>query len=285
MNRLVYMYMYTRNWKSRGVIIYELYYACDIISVIMDPNTPKPYGPDPSGMYPNHPPTTPPPGQYQAASQTRRSHGKLWLVISIVLGVLLLATIGFAVWAYMERQEYKNNVEGIVSTEVEQAVDETTLALEQEFVEREKEPLTNYTSPAAYGSVSIDYPKTWSAYIKEESSNSTPIEGYFHPRFVPDEDGDELIALTLEVRNTEYDRVLQSYDSAARSGKVTVSPIEAKNINGVVGSRIDGEISRDIQGSVVLFQLRDKTLVLTTESTEFKEDFNSIILENFSFAP
>lgn len=251
----------------------------------MDQQAPQQYGPSGSGMYPNRPTPPPPPTNYESASQMKHDHGKLWLITSIVLIVLLLGTIGFAVWAFLERQEYKDNVDGIVATEVEEAVNTTTATLEQEFVEREKEPLTNYTAPAAYGSVSIDYPKTWSAYIKEESSSRMPIEGYFHPRYVPDETGDELIALRLEVLDTEYDSVLGGYDRAARSGDVTVSPIEAKNVSGVVGSRIDGEIERDIQGSVVLFELRDKTIVLTTQSTEFRDDFDSIILENFSFAP
>lgn len=241
--------------------------------------------PGPDGMYPNRPMAPMPAPEYQSASQMKHDHGKLWLITSIILIVLLLGTIGFAVWAFLERQEYKDNVDGIVATEVEQAVTTNTLALEEEFLEREKEPLTDYTSPAAYGSVRVEYPKTWSAYIREEANNNLPIEGYFHPRFVPDERGDELIALKVEVRNQSYERVLSSFDGAARSNRVTVSPIEAKNVDGVVGSRIDGEVERNVQGSVVLFELRDKTLILTTQSTEFKGDFDSIILENLTFVP
>ncbi len=205
------------------------------------------------------------------------------LIISI-LAVLLLGSLGFGAWAFLERNEYKNNVDGIVATEVEQAVAQREQELEAEFVEREKEPLDSYTGPSAFGSVRLEYPKTWSAYIEESDSGSTPIEGFFHPGFVPDE-SDNVIALKLEVLERSYERELSSYESAARSDRVTIQPIEAANLDGVVGSRINGEIESDIQGSVVLFSLRDKTLALTTQSTEYIGDFNDIILPNLTFSP
>lgn len=241
-------------------------------------------------LYPPHQAQQPPvqqPGngqQYQAASQMKHDHSKQFLIGLIVMSVLFVGTAIFAIWAFMERQEYKDNVDGIVASEVESAVAENTEQLEAEFIEREKEPLTSYTSPSAFGSVRVEYPKTWSAYIEESDSGSTPIEGYFHPNYVPDP-GDHPIALTVEVIDRGYDRELGSYESAARRDRVTITPIEAENVDGVVGSRVDGEISRGTQGSVVLFELRDKTLVLTTESTEFIDDFDNIILANLSFNP
>lgn len=251
----------------------------------MDPQQ-APQQSTPPGMYPNRPtppPPPPPPQQYQSASQMKQ-HGKHSTLIIIVLVVLLLGSIGFGVWAFLERSEYKNNVDGIVATEVEQAVNQREQELEAEFIEREKEPLDSYTGPSAFGSVRLEYPKTWSAYIQESDSGSTPIEGYFHPGFVPDE-SDNVIALKLEVIDRSYERELSSYESAARSDRVTIEPIEAANLDGVVGSRVDGEIESDVQGSVVLFSLRDKTLVLTAQSTEYLEDFNDIILPNLTFNP
>jgi|AntRauTorckE6833_2_1112554.scaffolds.fasta_scaffold00034_46 hypothetical protein len=246
---------------------------------------PQQQQPNPQGLYPNRPtPPAGPPPEYQSASQSKHHHGKGLLISVIILSVLLLGVSGFAVWAYMERQEYKNNVDGIVATEVEQAVTVREQQLEAAFAEREKEPLTSYTSPSAYGEVTVEYPKTWSAYVEETDSGSTPVEGFFHPGFVPNEN-DNVIALRLEISNRSYADSLRRFESLARSDRVSISPVEAVKVDGVVGSRIDGEISSDTEGSVVLFELRDKTLILTTESTEFRPDFDDIILQNLTFNP
>ncbi len=225
-----------------------------------------------------------PPPDYQSASQQAGSHRKLCLILSIVFGLLFLGAAGFGAWAFLERGEYKNETDAIVAREVEAAVAQNTEELEAKFLEREKEPLVTYNGPAAFGSVSIDYPKTWSAYIEESGRGSTPIEGYFHPNFVPDP-SDNLIALSVEVVDRDYSRVLQPFESLARRGQVTISPIEAENVDGVLGTRIEGEIERDVQGIVVIFEIRDKTLVLKTQSTEFKNDFDNIILANLRFNP
>jgi hypothetical protein len=251
----------------------------------MPPNN-QPTAPPPNQQYQAPPaPQGPPPPDYKSASQQAHDHHKLYLLLAIVFGVLFLGAAGFGVWAFIERNEYKNETEGIVASEVEQAVAENTEQLEAEFTEREKEPLSSYSGPAAFGSVTVEYPKTWSAFVDESGSGSTPLEGYFHPRFVPDPSGDTLIALSVEVVNRTYDRALQPFERAANQGRVEISPIEAENVDGVLGTRVDGEIERDVQGSVVLFELRDKTLILTTQSTEFLGDFNNIILANLEFNP
>lgn len=226
----------------------------------------------------------PPAPQFQSASQAQKDHKKLYLLLSITFGLLFIGASAFGVWAFLERDEYKNDTDAIVAREVEQAIEQNTAELEEAFLEREKEPLATYNGPAAFGSVSIDYPKTWSAYVEEAGSGRTPLEGFFHPNFVPDPD-DNLIALKVEVVNQTYQQALRPFETAAGRDLVTIRPLEAKNVDGVVGVRVEGEISRDVQGNVVLFELRDKTLILTTESTEFIDDFNNIILENLSFNP
>lgn len=239
--------------------------------------------PTTGSMPPGYSPAAPPPPDYTAASQ-KKPKAKLWLILFIVMTVLFLGTAGFATWAFMERNEYKDDTDAIVEREVAAAVEANTTQLKAEFLEREKRPFASYTSPSASGSVRIDYPKTWSAYVEESSSGNTPVEGYFHPGFVPDP-SDNMIALSIEVVNTEYERSLRTYENLARRGNASIEPIDAENVSGVVGSRINGEIARGTQGSVVLFQIRDKTLILTTESTEFMDDFDNIILANLEFVP
>ena len=222
--------------------------------------------------------------EYTAASQQKKTKGKLWFILFIIMAVLFLGVTGFAVWAFMERNQYKFDTDTIVEEEVTAAVQLNTEQLEAEFLEREKRPFDSYTSPSITGSVRIEYPKTWSAFIDESSSGNTLVEGYFHPSFVPNP-SDNMIALSLEIVNTDYDRALRTYESRARRGDVSIEPIDAENVPGVVGTRVNGEIERGVQGSVAVFQIRDKTLILTTQSTEFMDDFDNIILANLNFVP
>jgi hypothetical protein len=48
--------------------------------------------------------------------------------------------------------------------------------------------------------------------------------------------------------------------------------------------RVKGEVRNETVDMVVL-PLRDKTLQLWTEGTQFENDFNNNILANFSFSP
>jgi hypothetical protein len=86
------------------------------------------------------------------------------VVISLVLAVILLiGTLGFAGWAYMSRQDYKDNVDAKVSDAVVIAKQQESTAKDKQFVEKEKNPLRTYHGPDTYGGLTIAYPKTWSA--------------------------------------------------------------------------------------------------------------------------
>lgn len=207
------------------------------------------------------------------------------MVIALVLSVLfLIAAIAFGVWAYGSQQDYKNNFDQKAAAVAEVAVKEAETKKDNEFVEKEKEPLKTYQGAAAYGSVNISYPKTWSAYVIE-SDRGTPIDGYFHPNFVPGTQTQTAYALRVQVSDQSYDQEMRQFDSKAKAGKVTVSPFVAKNVPNVTGARVDGEINTGQKGSMVLIPIRDKTIKISTESQQFTGDFNDIILANLKFTP
>ncbi|MDZ7744240.1 MAG: hypothetical protein U5K77_00555 [Candidatus Saccharibacteria bacterium] len=227
----------------------------------------------------------PPPNVDPVSASQRKQHHKLLIIPLIILVVLLLGAGGFGAWAFMERQEYKQNADELAQAAADEAVAEALKEKEAEFIQREKRPLKEYNGPSAFGSVSISYPKTWSAHVIESDRSNRPIEGYFHPDFVPDTGGDTAFALKLEVVDEAYDRALSKYDSDSERGTVNVSAISVDEVPDVTGARINGEIERGKTGTVVLFPLRDKTLRISTESQEYIKDFNNIILRNLSFVP
>lgn len=208
------------------------------------------------------------------------------LIGLIVVSVLLAGAVSFGVWAFMGRQDYKNNSDKKAAAAADQRQIEVEKAAAEKFAEEEKKPLTSHKAPDQYGSIEVSYPKTWSAYVIEKTSGNTPIDNYFHPHAVPDADGaGNTFALRIQVVEESYDRVVKSHESDVRTGKVAASPYALPKVSSVVGTRFDGQIERNKQGSLIVLPLRNVTIKIWTESPNYLADFDNIILPNMTFAP
>lgn len=208
-----------------------------------------------------------------------------WLLVSFIVSLVFLASAGgFGVWAYLERQDYKYNSDQKAAEAAEEAAAQQEVEDEARFVEEEKYPLKPYVGPSQFGSVRLEYPKTWSGYVINKASGQTPISWYMHPNVVPDVSSN-IFALRVEVVDTPYSSSLSGFDNDAENGAVTITPYKLPKVENVVGSRVDGEVSRDIQGSLILLPLRNMTLKIWTESPDYVADFNNIVLPTITFSP
>ncbi len=233
----------------------------------MDPNYPQP------GQYPQQP---------YVASQIKRNHS-LALLIALAIFIVVSLVLGY-LWftSFSKYNDLNNNFEQRLALANEESAKEISNQKDAELAEKEKSPYATYQGPSAFGSVKIVYPKTWSAFVAEDESNGTPVNGYFHPGFVPGLRSATAFALHLEVIEGDYAQLIKKFETDSKNGKVTVTPIQSSDTAGV---RIDGEIDNKKKGSIVMFPLRDKTLKLTAESEQFTNDFDEIILKNLSFSP
>lgn len=207
------------------------------------------------------------------------------LIPFILVAMTLLTAAGFGIWAYLGRQDYKTNVDKKIATAVEIAKRQTSSAKDNEFVQREKQPLKSYKGPEAYGSITVKYPKTWSAYIIEGGNSTNLVDGYFNPGFVPGVQNSSVYALRIQVVPGSYAAELDRFESQTESGKVKVAPFKFPKVPSIVGARINGEIVIGKQGSMIMVPLRDKTLKVYTEASQFVDDFNKLILPNLKFSP
>lgn len=222
----------------------------------------------------------------QMAAPVKRRHHRNGLLIPLIISIVLLLGIsGFAIWAFMERGTYKDKSDAIVAKEVELAKQETASEKDKEFVEKEKEPFKEYKGPSQFGSLHLSYPKTWSAFITEDGSSNQSIDGYMHPNYVPGLKSGTDFALRFQVVDRSYDTEMKKFESKVKQGKVTVSPYRAKNVPDVLGSRVVGEINKGQNDTMVLFPLRDKTLIVWTESNQFLKDFDDNVLSALIFVP
>lgn len=200
-------------------------------------------------------------------------------IIPLVLAVVfLIAAGGVAVMYYSKYIEQKDNNRPIIEAAVAKAEQTQKEKLETEFTEREKIPTKNYTSPTEFGSVKLNFPKTWSSMVS--LGKGADIEYYGHPNYVPAENVN--YALRMSVVKKSFAAEIKSYDSQVKKAELKATAIQ---ISGVTGTRLDGFLEKDQEGSMVVFPLRDKTLKVWTESKEFRPDFDNIVLKNLTFVP
>lgn len=201
------------------------------------------------------------------------------LTIPVIFLVLLfIGTTVTSIMYYSRYVEQRDQNKPIIAAAVKEATAQQKKELQAEFDEREKIPTKQYISPSEFGSVKLVIPKTWSSYVSTEASNSMQYLG--HPNFVPSADVN--YALKMEIVQNSFSNEIVTYDEAVKKGDLKATAIQA---SGITGTRLDGLLEENQAGSMVIFPLRDKTLKISTESKEFENDFNNIVLKRLTFVP
>lgn len=208
------------------------------------------------------------------------------LVPLILVVVLFIAASSFGIWAFASRADYKNNSDQKVAAAVEAAKTATQQEDAVLYDEKAKQPYDTFIGSAAYGNLTVNYPKTWSAYVEEKERGTKPINGYFQPSVVPDtSETNNSYALRIELVQQSYDQVVKSFDGQLKAGLVTVQPFKLAKVPSVVGVRVEGQITNRKQGTMIVLPLRNMTLKVWTESNDYKADLDTHILPNMSFVP
>lgn len=215
----------------------------------------------------------------------QNERGSVAVVASLaLLSVCLVGALIFGVWAYMGRQDYKNNVDSKIKTAMVQNTKDVQAKDAADYAEAAKNPLKEYVGPEAYGTIRVNYPRTWSAYVV--SNSGQPLDAYFNPDYVPSAtDQKSVFALRVQVVATSYSQTLAQFQGLQKQGKVTVAPYALPKTPSVVGVRVDGQLTSTKQGSMVILPVRDKTLKFWIESNQYANDFNNLVLPNTSFSP
>lgn len=204
------------------------------------------------------------------------------LVISnILVGLIAVGLAGFSIWAFVNYNDQKNNVDSKISAAVSIAKKEQTAEDEKVFLEKEKIPTREFVGPDDLGRVTFQYPKTWSVYVSKNGSEGV-FEAYLHPGVVPPVSVTQPFAARVIVENDNYEDVLKTYQKRVLSKELTSSPITIGEFSGI---RLDGTFTKDRKGSLVVFKVRDKTLMVATDAETFRGDYNDIIIKSLSFNP
>lgn len=206
----------------------------------------------------------------------QNEHGSVngWMIATIGLIVLFLAAVAFGVWVYLNYQDQKTDVDSRVASAVAAAKKVQADSDEAKFIERDKQPNRQFVGPDDYGRLTFDYPKTWSAYVAKDTSTGGNFEAYLNPVSVPPISSATRVALRVTIENRDFDTVLKNYESLVKHGDLKSSAVMADGTN---GTRLDGNFTKDIRGSAVIYKIRDKTVTIRTDADTFKPDFENLI--------
>ena len=208
------------------------------------------------------------------ALATQKNRSILWIIITIISSLTAVTFIILFVWMYNKWNTADTNVTGQIEAAAAVARSEAIAETEKTFEEREKIPYRTFSGPSDLGSLTFDYPKTWDLYTEEDGADGRELKAYLNPSGVPPLDNENPIALRVQILSESFDSYIQNYQSEVEDGKMslTVAPVGGANAN-----IYKGELENDFQGFAAIFKIRDKTVVLQTDSLLFEADFNNIL--------
>lgn len=188
------------------------------------------------------------------------------LLVGISLSAVLF--LGLFIWQFMQAAAARSDRDTAIASAVEKAEEEQQAKLQAEFKQQLESDTVQFVGPDVLGSIRFEYPKAWSVQVDSNNSGSTPLSVTMHPNAITNTTA--AFALRMEVVEEEYSDRASDYDRAVEKGELKSRPVSYSGQNGI---RFDGLIKTDLEGSIVLLPVRDKTLVMWTESTNFLQAF------------
>lgn len=202
---------------------------------------------------------------------------RLIMIVALIVVSLIAATfIGLFVWMYVMWDDVKTDVDGQIEKAVAIAENELQTKLETEFEEKEKYPMKTFAGPVDYGSLTFEFPKTWSVYVPDSADYGGNYHAYLNPGLVSVVSDGTINALRVSILNSLTDTVITEYQDAVEDGEMTVSVYK---INGANASLYSGLLpdTDELRGYVAIFKIRDKTVLMQTDAEIFKDDFLKIL--------
>lgn len=132
-----------------------------------------------------------------------------------------------------------------------------------------------FSGPIDYGSLSFEYPKTWSVYIAKDATKGGDFEAYFNPGEIEPVSSSTINALRVTVKDSAFDSEVKRYESNIRNGKLS---LETRNVGGTLANVYTGELpTGGLVGIVAMFKLRDKTVFIQTDAELFSQEFYKLL--------
>lgn len=239
------------------------------------PGGPMPMGPNGMPMVQQVQMAPPPPKKDIA--------GLVKTIVIVILSLIAVTFIGLFIWMMTEKDAVQESHDADVRNAVAEAKDEEAMEQSQKCADEKKYPYLTFSGPADYGQLTFEYPKTWSVYVEKAANEGGDFYAYFNPVQVNEVGKDTINALRVTISTESFDKVTTDYQRwvEKKNSNLTVSSVEIGDAEKGIhqtANRYDGNIpNTDLIGSIVVFKIRDKTVILQTDSEVFMEEFNKLL--------
>lgn len=203
------------------------------------------------------------------------------VIACLSAAVAIIAMVAFFVkWQNLQRNHENDTALAIEAGKLEQQ-QEDDLA----FLEKDKEPWLEFNAvPDTLGALSFKYPRTWNAYVASDGLDGGDFVSYFRPSEVlPTNDERSRYALRVSIVSKYYDDVVSEYNNKVSEYNEDDSADTKLESAGSVQSfsgtsmRFNGTIDDNLNGSVVLIKINDRTAIVQTDSEVYQEDYEKVV--------
>ncbi|MBR3052059.1 hypothetical protein IKG60_00365 [Candidatus Saccharibacteria bacterium] len=228
------------------------------------------------------PPVVGPDGRLMVQQPLPQEHkgtsGLVKTIVIIALALVAVTFIGLFIWMTMQyNEERSRDLDSEIAKAVAAAKDEQAAKMEEEFAEREKYPFKTFAGPIDYGELTFEYPKTWSVYVAAAATAGGDFNAYFNPVQVDAVGKDTINALRVSILTKSFEEVTEEYQKKLEDQDSDLT-VESVTVAGTAANRYTGNIpDTDLSGIIVIFKIRDKTVVMQTDSMVFKDDFDKLL--------
>lgn len=213
------------------------------------------------------------------SSNTGGSGGRspMLLILVVLLG---LGTIVFGVLSITFSSKASGSAKALQTQKIAAATAarDDQKAIDDDLNAKAKEsPYRAYNAPQEFGSFVINFPKSWSSTVDQES-HGVQVDLILNPDFIRKTFGqNETVATHIQFIERGSDDFLSQYTNAIKYGKIkqtniTVSQQPAFDITGDFG---DHKTVRE-----VVVPIRDKVLVFTSENSKYASEFSQILAQS-----
>lgn len=218
-----------------------------------------------------------------AVEPKKNTSGLIKTIVIIILALITITFVGLFIWMYMQYNEAQSDLDYKIGVAVAEAKDEQAEQDRERYERDKKYPFQTFSGPADYGQLTFEYPKTWSVYVESDASNGGDFKAYFNPIQVDTVAKDTINALRVSILDDSYEDVVAKYQKEVdkKDSQLSVQSVIIGNTEKgqeITANRYTGTIpGTDLSGYIVIFKIRDKTVIMQTDSVLFEEDFDNLL--------
>ena len=202
----------------------------------------------------------------------------LHLVLTIFLGVGMVLFGVLAIFAFRDNSYIHNNLSALNAKAAQEAAAKQKHADDLAQVKANEEPYRTYTADPVNGSFQLQIPKNWSLYAGNNTLQLAQLDLAANPNVVVVNGGSGAVntyAFHLQLRKQTAASISKTFENNIKKKILTSKGV---TVSGIQGTWFEGTLDdQRHQGITVVIPVRDKTMIISTETRSYIDEFNKIL--------